>query len=159
MVEAGGTTIWERWDGYVKERGNQASGMNSFNHWAFGSVGEWMWRDLAGIQPDETQPGFKHFTIHPRPAGDLRWVKASYDSIRGPIESNWKMADGRLTLQVVVPANTTATVCVPTRDPSRVTEGGRPADRSSGVRRLAQDMPDTATFLVESGRYEFSSPW
>ena len=133
--------------------------MNSFNHWAFGAVGEWMWRHLAGIQPDEDHPGFKHFLIRPRPAGDLRWVKARYDSIRGPIESNWAIADGRFTLRVVVPANTTATIRVPSRDPRLVTEGGRPADQSPGVRRTAADEPGAASFDVGSGRYEFSSPW
>ena len=68
MVEMGATTIWERWDGYVKGRGFQDPGMNSMNHWAFGAVGEWMWRDLAGINPDDEQPGFKHFIIRPRPS-------------------------------------------------------------------------------------------
>jgi alpha-L-rhamnosidase len=159
MVESGGTTIWERWDGYMSDRNPQSGAMNSFNHWAFGSVGEWIWRYLAGIQPDETQPGFKHFTIHPEPVGDLRWVKARYDSIRGPIESNWKIENGKLTLSVLVPANTTATVCVPTRDPDQVTEGGRPVKTSPGVRRAEKDELGTATFEVESGRYEFSAPW
>jgi alpha-L-rhamnosidase len=159
MVDDGGTTIWERWDGYVKERGLQDSGMNSFNHWAFGSVGEWMWRYLAGINPDESRPGYKHFVVHPRPAGDLRWVKARYDSIRGPIVSEWRIADGRLVLQVAVPANTTATVCVPSRDPGQVTEGGRAVEQSLGVRRAAKEEPGTATFEVQSGHYEFSSPW
>ena len=67
MVDMGATTIWERWDGYVKGRGFQDPGMNSFNHWAFGSVGEWVWRELAGINPDDEQPGYKHFVIRPRP--------------------------------------------------------------------------------------------
>jgi len=159
MVEMGATTIWERWDAIVKGRGVQEWYMNSMNHWAFGSVGEWMWRDLAGINPDEAQPGFKHFLIRPHPAGDLRWVKARYDSIRGTIVSNWEIVDGRITLRVTVPANTTATVCVPTHNPDQVTEGGRPADKSPGVRRAAEDEPGTATFLVESGRYEFVTPW
>ena len=113
MVEMGATTIWERWDGYVKGRGFQDPGMNSFNHWAFGSVGEWVWRELAGINPDDEQPGYKHFFIRPRPCGDLTWVKARYDSIRGPIVSDWKIADGRFQLHVEIPANTTATVYVP----------------------------------------------
>ncbi|MBN1908098.1 MAG: family 78 glycoside hydrolase catalytic domain [Pirellulales bacterium] len=159
MIKMGATTIWERWDGYVAERGPQAYGMNSFNHWAFGSVGEWMWRDLAGINPDDAQPGFKHFSIRPRPVGDLRWVKARYNSIRGPIESAWRIADGRLTLRVVVPANTTATVWVPTHDASRVTEGGHPATEAPGVQRTPGTVPDVAVFEVESGRYEFITPW
>jgi alpha-L-rhamnosidase len=159
MIEMGATTIWERWDGYVKGRGFQSYYMNSFNHWAFGSVGEWMWRDLAGINPDESRPGFKHFLIRPHPVGDLTWVKARYDSIRGPIESDWKISDGRFTLRVVVPANTTATVCVPTRNPDAVTESGRPADTAPGVRRIKQSEPEAVTFEVQSGRYEFVAPW
>ncbi len=72
MVEMGATTMWERWDGYVQGRGFQDPGMNSFNHWAFGSVGEWVWRELAGINPDDEQPGYKHFVIRPRPAATSR---------------------------------------------------------------------------------------
>ncbi len=73
MVEMGATTIWECWDGYVKGRHEPSRGPISpfsFNHWAFGAVGEWMWRELAGINPDDEQPGFKHFVIRPRPVKD-----------------------------------------------------------------------------------------
>jgi len=159
MVKMGATTIWERWDGYVKGRGPHRSGMNSFNHWALGSVGEWMWRNLVGINPDDSQPGYKHIVIRPRPAGDLTWAKGRYNSIRGPIESDWKIADGRFTLRVVVPANTTATVYVPTRQADQVTEGGGPADSSPGVRRSERGEPGMAAFEVESGEYAFSTPW
>ncbi|MBN2024866.1 MAG: glycoside hydrolase family 78 protein [Pirellulales bacterium] len=159
MVEMGATTIWERWDGYVEGRGMNASGMNSLNHWALGAVGEWMWRNLAGIHPDETQPGFKHFLVRPLPVGNLKWVKARYDSIRGPIESRWEIADGRITLRVVVPANTMVTVYVPTRDPAKVTEGGQPVDSVAGIRRLDEKPADAAAFEVEPGTYEFVAPW
>ncbi len=125
MVEMGATTIWERWDGYVKGRGFQDPGMNSFNHWAFGSVGEWVWRELAGINPDDEQPGYKHFLIRPRPCGDLAWARARYDGIRGPIVSEWSIAGGQIRLHVEVPANTTATVIVPTSSPAAVSEGGK----------------------------------
>ena len=158
MVDMNATTIWERWDGYVKGRGFQDPGMNSFNHWALGSVGEWMWRELAGIQLDPRQPGYKHFVVRPRPAGDLTWVKARYDSIRGPIVSDWRVADGRLTLHVEVPANTTATVFVPTSDPSAVTEGGKSADKAAGVAVAQKTDRGFAVFEVQSGRYEFSAP-
>jgi len=158
MIEAGATTIWERWDGYVPTRGARPM-MNSFNHWAFGSVGEWMWCELAGLRPDEANPGFKHFVVRPRPVGDLQWVKARYDSIRGPIESDWTIAQGRITLRVVVPAGATATVYVPTSKPNAVTEGGQPAESSPGVKRLEQDETDAAVFAVESGHYEFAAPW
>jgi alpha-L-rhamnosidase len=71
MIDNGATTIWERWDGYVEGRGFQDAGMNSFNHWALGAVGEWMWRHIAGLNPDEAQPGWKHFTVAPRPGGGV----------------------------------------------------------------------------------------
>lgn len=155
MVDMGATTIWERWDGYVKNRGFQNAGMNSFNHWAFGAVGEWIWRELAGINFDEEQPGYKHFVIRPRPCGDLTWVRARYDSVRGPIVCEWRIADGRIHLRVDIPANTTATVWVPAKDAS-VTESGQPADAAPGVNFLRiEDL--AAVFNVESGRYDFQA--
>ncbi|NLX05480.1 MAG: family 78 glycoside hydrolase catalytic domain [Phycisphaerae bacterium] len=156
MVERGATTIWERWDGYVAERGFQSPNMNSFSHWAFGSVGEWVWRELAGINPDESCPGYQHFVIRPRPCGDLRWVKARYDSIRGPIVCEWRIVDGRFELEVEVPANTTATVHVPATRPEAVTEGAGPAAKAEGVRFIGIDG-SAAVFGVESGRYRFQS--
>jgi alpha-L-rhamnosidase len=156
MVEMGATTIWERWDGYIQGRGFQDPGMNSFNHWAFGSVGEWVWRELAGINPDDGQPGYKHFVIRPRPCGDLTWVKARYESIRGPIMSEWKIADGRFHLQVEVPANTTATVYLPARAAANVTESGQPASQAEGVEFLKME-DGAAVFAVQSGRYAFAS--
>ncbi len=156
MVEMDATTIWERWDGYVKGRGFQDPGMNSFNHWAFGAVGEWVWRELAGINPDETQPGWKHFSIRPRPCDGLTWVKARYDSIRGPIVSEWKAADGRFALQVEIPPNATATVFVPAKDAAAVTESGNPAAEAPGVKFLRMES-EVAVFAVQSGRYRFES--
>jgi alpha-L-rhamnosidase len=125
MVEHGGTTIWERWDGWVEDRsgdhsGFQDPGMNSFNHYAIGAVGEWMWRVMVGIQPDESAPGYKHFTIQPVPPSlelrqriGLNWVDATYHSIRGPIQVAWKIEDGLFRLTVQVPCNTSATVILP----------------------------------------------
>ncbi len=158
MVEQGATTIWERWDGYVKGRGFQNPGMNSFNHWALGSVGEWMWRNIIGINPDEAYPAFKRFVIHPRPGGGLEWAKGTYMSIRGLIAGDWKIADGKFRLNVEIPANTSATVYVPTTNPESVTESGKPAGQARGVRFLrAED--GNAVFAVESGHYVFASEW
>ncbi len=157
MVAEGATTIWERWDGYVKGRGFQDPGMNSFNHWAFGAAGEWVWRELAGLNADDDRPGYKHFFIRPRPCGDLGWVKSRYDSIHGPITSDWKIADGRFALCVAIPANTTATVYVPANDAAAVTEGGKPAAEAMGVKFVKMDG-GAAVFSVESGRYEFAAP-
>ncbi len=89
MVEHGGTTVWERWDGFVEGRGFQNPGMNSFNHYAIGSVGEWMWRVIAGINPLEEAPGCSSVRISPIPGGGLTWARASWRSIRGPLAVEW----------------------------------------------------------------------
>ena len=156
MVDMGATTIWERWDGYVKGRGFQDPGMNSLNHWAFGSVGEWAWRTLAGINLDEAQPGYKHVIIHPRPGGGLAWVKGRYDSIRGPIVSEWAFETNTLTLRVAIPPNTTATVFVPAKEAAAVSESGTPASSAPGVSFLRM-QEDCAVYEVESGSYTFAS--
>ena len=156
MVDQGATTIWERWDGYVEGRGFQNPGMNSLNHWALGAVGEWVWRNLAGINPDENQPGYKHFVIHPRPSQDLTWVKATYDSIRGPIVVDWKQADGKFDLHVEIPVNTTATVYVPTQSETSVTEGDGLASKAQGIQFLRME-DGAAVYKVVSGKYRFES--
>ncbi|NLX05481.1 MAG: family 78 glycoside hydrolase catalytic domain [Phycisphaerae bacterium] len=152
MIEQGATTIWERWDAYVEGQGPwggfQHPDMNSFNHWAMGSVGEWVWRELAGIHPDENEPGYKHIVLRPRPCGDLRWVKARYESIRGPIGVEWRIGDGRFTLDIEVPANTTATVWVPAGQDNTVEAEGAAFIRKEG---------DFAVFAVGSGQYHFQA--
>ena len=111
-IDMGATTIWERWDGYVKGRGFQSPGMNSFNHWAFGSVGEWIWRELAGINPDEEHPGYKHFTSARGPAGlHLGPGRVRVDSR----PDQQRLAHGRRSfhLEVADSAGPTATVYFP----------------------------------------------
>lgn len=157
MIDNGATTIWERWDGYVKGRGFQNPGMNSFNHWAFGAVGEWVWRHIAGINPDEAEPGFKHFSIRPRGGDQLTWATGRYDSIRGLVASDWRIENGRLRLTASVPPNATATVYVPTREVAAVKEGDQPAAEAQGVRYLGLEN-GTAIYEVESGQYSFSAP-
>jgi alpha-L-rhamnosidase len=152
MIDNGATTIWERWDGYVKGRGFQDAGMNSFNHWAFGAVGEWIWRHIAGLNPDDARPGWRHFTIAPRPGGGVTWAKADYQSIRGRIACDWRLESGQFKLAATVPPNTTATIRLPTTAPSRITESGQPV-------RPAQVAAGCAFFEVDSGAYHFLSPF
>lgn len=156
MIEQGATTIWERWDGYVKGRGFQNPGMNSFNHWALGAVGEWMWRNIIGLNPDENKPGWKHFTIAPRAGGGVTWARGEYKSIRGTIISDWRIENGNFRLDVTVPPNTTATVYVPAEDVESVTEDGQPAAKAEAVRLLSMEE-DRAVFTVDSGQYRFLS--
>lgn len=153
-IENGATTIWERWDGYVKGRGFQDKGMNSFNHYAIGAVGEWMHRVILGINNDDRHPAYEHFILRPHPGGGLKWAGGSYDSIRGRIESSWSIADGKLRLDATIPANTTATVYVPAKDASTVMEGGKRADRATGVQFLRME-DGAAVFKVQSGKYRF----
>jgi alpha-L-rhamnosidase len=112
-VTKGATTIWERWDG-IKEDGTfQDPGMNSFNHYAYGAIGMWMYSVVAGIGLDEAQPAYKHIFIAPRPGGGLTYAKASVDSVYGKVSTAWELVDGKFKLKVEVPPNTTATVTMP----------------------------------------------
>ncbi|MFN0169131.1 MAG: family 78 glycoside hydrolase catalytic domain [Bryobacteraceae bacterium] len=157
MIENGATTIWERWDGFVKGRGFQDPGMNSFNHWAFGAVGEWMWKEIIGINPDDEHPAYQRFAIRPRPGGGLTWAKGSYESIRGPIRVWWRLEGDAFLLDVSVPPNTTATVHVPDAASAKVTESGKPAAHAKGVLRV-RDEEQASIFEVGSGEYRFRSP-
>ncbi|MDR3252482.1 MAG: alpha-rhamnosidase, partial [Tannerella sp.] len=113
LVRNGASTVWERWDAWIPGRGFQSAGMNSLDHFAFGAVSEWMFRHVLGINPDIHHPGYEHFTIQPRPGGSLTWAKGSYNSIRGKISSAWRIDNGIFTLQVGIPANSTATIILP----------------------------------------------
>jgi alpha-L-rhamnosidase len=155
-VKHGATTIWERWDGWTPEKGFQDPGMNSFNHYSLGSCGEWMFDAVAGIGLDPDQPGFKHIIIKPVMGGDLTWVKAHYDTVHGRIVSEWERKEKQLTLHVVIPANTTATIYVPAGDLASVLEGGKPAAKSEGVRFLRKKNA-AAVFEAGSGTYDFTT--
>lgn len=156
MIDNGATTIWERWDGYVKGRGFQDAGMNSFNHWAFGAVGEWMWRHIVGLNPDDSQPGWKHFIIAPHPGGGVTWARGEYDSIRGRIACAWKTDGGAFNLDVTIPPNTTATLRLPLKDAGSVTESGKPVAQAEGVARVVTENGVVAV-TVASGKYSFTA--
>jgi alpha-L-rhamnosidase len=100
--------MWERWDGWTPEHGFQDDGMNSFNHYAFGSVGQYLFAMVGGIQPDA--PGYTKIRIEPVLQPGLTWAAATYDSIQGRISCRWRRAANKLILDVEIPFNTTATV-------------------------------------------------
>lgn len=121
-VKKGATTIWERWDG-IKPDGNfQASSMNSFNHYAYGAIGDWMYRVMAGIDTDPDYPGYKKIIIKPHPGGKITYCKASLKTQYGIISVNWHIEDDKFKMDVVVPKNTTAAVFVPDADGKNYTE-------------------------------------
>jgi alpha-L-rhamnosidase len=153
MVDNGATTIWERWDGYVRGRGFQDPGMNSLNHWAFGAVGEWMWRNIVGLNPDELHPGWKHFVIAPRPGGGVTWARGEFNSPRGPIAVDWKLDGTKLLLNAAVPPNTTATILL-LRQADPILESGKTVSRAQGVKLLKLEN-GRAVIEVASGQYKF----
>jgi alpha-L-rhamnosidase len=155
-IRMGATTIWERWDGWTDTKGFQDPGMNSFNHYSLGSVGEWMYATVAGIDTDPSTPGYSKIVIHPIPGGGVTWAKGSLESPHGLISTDWKVDGDRFTLNVTIPANTTATVYVPAVASESVREGGQLATSSKGV--AFQGMNEGfAIYRVASGNYRFSS--
>ena len=155
-VTKGATTIWERWDGQKPDGSFQDVGMNSFNHYAYGAIGEWMYRVVAGIEIDEASPGYKHILIQPRPGGGLTQASASVESMYGLVASGWEIADGKMTVKIEVPANTTATVRLPKAKLEDVSEGGKPLAGRAEIARVRQSE-DTVVVEVGSGRYVFES--
>ena len=153
-IKQGATTIWERWNGWTPEEGFGDPGMNSFAHYSFGAVFQWMIENLGGIRAETT--AYKSIIIAPVLDNKLTHVKASYDSIRGCIATAWKKEKGQLTLDVTIPPNTTATVFIPAKAAAQVTEGGQPLAQAAGVKFLRMEH-DCAVLAVESGCYHFQN--
>ena len=149
------TTIWERWDGYTEEHGFQVPAMNSFNHYALGSVGEWLYRGVAGLDQAPDSVGYRDLLIRPR-LGHLRRAAARYESPRGATGVSWSRVDGVLKLDVTVPPGATATVHVPTADPGGVRERGLPVREATGV-RVVHVEPGTLVCRLTSGDFHFTS--
>ena len=153
-IKNGATTTWERWDGWRPDKGFQASGMNSFNHYSFGAVGEYLFSVVGGIR--EETPGFQRFIIAPVAQPGLQWAKTSYTSIHGPIRASWNRSAHTFALDVTIPPNTSATVILPADDPDLVTESGQPASQADGVTLLRADR-HVVVYRVGSGTYQFVS--
>ena len=142
-VTKGATTIWERWDGFTDDNGFQDAGMNSFNHYAYGAIGAWMFGVVAGIQIDPEQPGYKHSVLRPLPGGGLTHASAALLTLYGELRSAWKLIDGRFEWTVVVPPNTTATAHAPNADGKQVTLNG------AAVKGAEHELPaGEHTFVV-----------
>ncbi|EDY58131.1 MULTISPECIES: alpha-L-rhamnosidase [Streptomyces] len=157
-VRNGATTIWERWNSYSKEDGFGPVEMNSFNHYAYGAIMEWMYESMAGIAKDPAHPGFRHFFLRPHldPTGRITRVTGSHRSPYGEIVSAWTVRESEFTQRVAVPANSTATLRIPTADPDSVREGGTPLSRVPQVTYLSFE-DGVASYELPSGRYELTS--
>jgi alpha-L-rhamnosidase len=154
-VKMGATTIWERWDGIKPDSTFQDAGMNSFNHYAYGAIGDWLYRVVAGIEADPAEPGYKHVRIQPQPGGGFTHARASLNTMYGEVASAWEIAGGAFRLEVTVPPNTHATVRLPHALLAGVTESGQPLDAAEGIRQASQDG-DVVVVEVGSGQYRFA---
>jgi alpha-L-rhamnosidase len=147
QLKRGATALTEAWD---------ANHNSSHNHFMLGQVIEWYYQSLVGINADPAAPGFKRILIKPTPVGDLTSARAAYRSVRGRVACGWTRDGDQFTLEVTIPANTTATVHVPATDAASVTEGGVPARDAAGV-RLIRVEGDRAVYEIGSGSYRFTS--
>jgi alpha-L-rhamnosidase len=159
-VRNGATTVWERWNSYSREAGFGPVSMNSFNHYAYGAVMEWMHAYMAGIARDPDSPGFKHFLLQPHldPTGKITCVAGRHESPYGEISSEWRVTDGggALSYAAVVPANSEATLRLPALSADSVREGRTPLARVDGV-RFTGHADGVASYLLPSGSYRLTS--
>ncbi|MFI5933362.1 family 78 glycoside hydrolase catalytic domain [Actinoplanes sp. NPDC051494] len=146
MNSRGATTIWERWDGIRPDGTLQDVGMNSFNHYGLGSVGDWLYRTVGGVAP--AAPGYKQVLIAPKPGGTLTSASSSLTTGYGPTSASWQRSGSRLSLKVVIPPNTTSTVQVPAPTAAAVT---------APPEAVPQGYTDgAATYALPSGTYTFT---
>jgi alpha-L-rhamnosidase len=152
QVRHGATSIWERWNGWTPEAGFASPEMNSLNHCAFGAVGDWLYRYLAGL--DVAEPGYRRTLLRPRPGGGFTSAHATHESLYGLHACGWQIQGARLRVEVRVPANTTACIVMPCRGPEGVVLDGRPLAGYDGPYGMAReglriDVPP-GHFVVEA---------
>ncbi len=152
-IKMGATTIWEKWDGIKPDGSFQSPGMNSFNHYAYGAIGDWMYRNIAGLQ--EGSPGYKDIIIRPQIGGNLEFAKAIYKSYYGDIESQWKLINGILKIDVAIPVNTNAKVFIPSISIDNIHEGGNPIKSNKEIINIETENANTI-ITIGSGRYSFT---
>lgn len=153
-VKMGATTIWERWDGIKPDGSFQTTGMNSFNHYAYGAIGDWMYRIMAGLDTDETGPGYKKITIRPKPGGKIAHAAATLNTQYGIAGSDWTIENGRFKLKVTIPANTTAAILLPGAANVEVTESKQPLSKIKELTRIKNQGNDLEVY-AGSGTYTF----
>jgi alpha-L-rhamnosidase len=155
-VKHGATTIWERWNGWTEQDGFFNPHMNSFNHYSLGSIGEWLFRHVAGIELDPEVPGFQRFVLRPYVGGGLDFAKGTYGTLYGKIESAWHRDGDNLSWEIRVPANTTARISVPSEPGTLVTESDGPVERAPGLKLIGRE----GRWLIceaAAGEYSFRS--
>lgn len=153
-VKMGATTIWERWDGIRPDSSFETPAMNSFNHYSYGAIGDWMYRVVAGIDTYEDGPGYRHSRIAPHIGGGLTRVAADLQTGYGQLTSHWQLENDSLELDVEIPANTWATVYLPAGDAAGVREGGKTL---SSIKEIELSGTEKGYIVLKlgSGSYHF----
>ncbi|MCL5019152.1 MAG: glycoside hydrolase family 78 protein, partial [Patescibacteria group bacterium] len=151
LFSLGATTLWETWG---EPEIDKAHGTRSLNHPMQGGFDAWFYQGIGGINPDPDNPGFKHIILQPQIIKGLTYAKAHYNSIFGLIKSEWQIVENALILNVTVPANTSATIYVPAKNADSITENGKPAASSDGIKFLRMEN-DKTIFKITSGNYSF----
>nr|WP_238650286.1 glycoside hydrolase family 78 protein [Paenibacillus piscarius] len=158
-ITRGATTIWEHWDGIKEDGSFWSASMNSFNHYAYGAIGDFLYRHVAGIEQTEEVPGYKQFVIQPHPGGGLTSAAAGLESMYGLIRSEWVLSSGRMELTAVIPPNTTATVLLPDALLAEVSESamaaGQPLEQVRGI-HSAEQLAQAVKITLGSGEYRFA---
>jgi alpha-L-rhamnosidase len=151
MIDHGATTMWERWNGNQKL---DDPSMNSFNHYAYGSVAEWLYRYVAGIDESVDDPGFHRILLHPQFSSALGEASATYESAYGAITSSWKITAGTVHWTAVIPANTSALLYFPESAEGKITEGGANIGKSTSI-KFVQKENGSAVYEAGAGSYSF----
>ena len=154
-VTQGATTIWERWD-TQKPDGTIIEGMNSFNHYAYGAIGEWMYTHIGGISIDPENPGYKHILFNPHPGGGLTSANAEFLSVYGKIKSDWEIEGDTFTYQVTIPANTTAKITLPQAKSGEITLDSEQS--ASDIKKKMEQTEEGVKLELGSGTYKFVNP-
>ena len=154
-VKMGATTIWERWDGIKPDSTFETPGMNSFNHYSYGAIGDWMYRSMAGIDTYEDGPGYKHIKIKPHIGGNFTNASASLKTYYGKLSSGWKVENDKIIMDVEIPANTIATVYVPAKNEASVFESDKAISLSKDI-QVTGTEDGYVILKVGSGKYHFT---
>ncbi len=156
-VKMGATTIWERWDGIKPDKTFEAASMNSFNHYSYGAIGDWMYRVMAGLDTYTDGPGYKHIKIMPHPGGNFTNASAKLQTYYGDVSSGWEVKDGKMYYTVEVPANTKADVFLPAKQADDITEDGKSLTSDKGL-TVGSYQEGYIGISVGSGVYHFEAP-
>jgi alpha-L-rhamnosidase len=153
-VKMGATTIWERWDGIKPDSTFQVPSMNSFNHYSYGAIGDWMYRVMAGLDTDESEPGYKHIIIKPHVGGGFKNAAATLQTYYGTASSGWKIITDKILFDVEIPPNTTATIYLPAKATEAITENGTALSALRDI-SITGSEEGYVILKVGSGKYNF----